>query len=132
MVVHPAPARSKVNPTIDETFSALSDPTRRAVIDLLRQSPSRAGEMADALAMTPPALSRHLRILRSSGLITDDEVEGDARVRLYRLRPESFVPLQNWVTELEAFWGDQLQSFKRHAETRTVRAKAQQKLKRKK
>jgi DNA-binding transcriptional ArsR family regulator len=88
--------------------------------------------MADALAMTPPALSRHLRILRGSGLITDDEVEGDARVRLYRLRPEAFAPLQNWVTELEAFWGDQLQSFKRHAESRAVQAKAQQNLKRKK
>jgi DNA-binding transcriptional ArsR family regulator len=124
-----------VNPTIDETFSALSDPTRRAVIDLLRQNPCRAGEMADALAMTPPALSRHLRILRGSGLITDDEVEGDARIRLYRLRPEAFAPLQNWVSELEAFWGGQLQAFKRHAESperRTARKKTPQKSKKKK
>jgi DNA-binding transcriptional ArsR family regulator len=124
-----------VNPTIDETFSALSDPTRRAVIDLLRQNPCRAGEMADALAMTPPALSRHLRILRGSGLITDDEVEGDARIRLYRLRPEAFAPLQNWVSELEAFWGDQLQAFKRHAESperRMAQTKVKQKSKQKK
>jgi DNA-binding transcriptional ArsR family regulator len=121
-----------VRPTIDETFSALSDPTRRGVIDLLRQNSLRAGEMADLLDMTPPALSRHLRILRGSGLITDDEVEGDARVRLYRLRPEAFAPLQNWVTELEAFWGDRLQSFKRHAEGRVIQKKVQKKSKRKK
>lgn len=124
-----------MRPTIDETFSALSDPTRRAVIDLLRQNPLRAGEMADSLAMTPPALSRHLRVLRGTGLITDDEVEGDARIRLYRLRPEAFAPLQNWVSELETFWGDQLQPFKRHAEgseRRMAQKKAPQKSKRKK
>lgn len=132
MVVHAALAGSKLNPTIDETFSALSDPTRRAVIDLLRQNPCRAGEMANSLAMTPPALSRHLRILRGSGLITDDEVDGDARVRLYRLRPEAFAPLQNWISELEAFWSDQLQSFKQHAERRVARTKTAQKSKRKK
>ena len=112
-----------VIPDVDLTISALSDPTRRAVVDLLRSKPYRAGEMAEALSMTPPALSRHLRILRKSGLIIDDEVEGDARVRLYRLQPEGFASLRNWLDELEAFWSDQLQSFKRHAESRTARRK---------
>ncbi len=106
----------KPNPATDQTLAALSDPTRRAVIDLLRERPHRAGELADELAMSAAALSRHLRILRGGGLITDDEVEGDARVRLYRLQPEAFQALGDWLGEIEAFWGGQLQSFKIYAE----------------
>lgn len=101
---------------IDAALSALADPTRRAVVELLRAGPHRAGELADALAMTPPALSRHLRVLRRSGLITDDEPDHDARVRLYRLEPAGFAPLRDWLQELEAFWDDQLLAFKAHAE----------------
>ncbi len=103
---------------IDRALSALSDPTRRAVVDLLRTQPRRAGELADALDMSAPALSRHLRVLRQSGVITDDAVEEDARVRLYRLRPETFSTLRGWLDEVESFWGDQLQSFKAHAEAK--------------
>ena len=68
--------------------------------------------------MTPPSLSRHLRVLRKGGLIADDEPEHDARVRLYRLQPQALAPLRGWLDEVEAFWGDQLQAFKAHAETR--------------
>jgi DNA-binding transcriptional ArsR family regulator len=102
---------------VDAALSALADPTRRAVVELLRAGPRRAGELADALAMTPPALSRHLRVLRRSGLITDDEPDDDARVRLYRLEPTGFAALRDWLQELEAFWDDQLLAFKAHAET---------------
>lgn len=113
----------KANPNVDTTLAALADPTRRAVIDLLRVQPRRAGELAEALSMNAAALSRHLRVLRKSGLIKDDEVEHDARVRLYRLRPEAFVSLRDWLSEVEAFWGEQLQSFKHHAERRAARPK---------
>jgi len=105
---------------VDAALSALADPTRRAVVELLRAGPHRAGELADALAMTPPALSRHLRVLRRSGLITDDEPDHDARVRLYRLEPTGFAPLRDWLQELEAFWDDQLLAFKAHAEAVTA------------
>ena len=97
-------------------IAALTDPTRRAVVALLAHGPQRAGELAAALAMAPPSLSRHLRVLRKSGLVADDEPEHDARVRLYRLRPESLAPLQGWLDELQALWGDQLRAFKVHAE----------------
>ena len=113
----------KTEPSVDGTLAALADPTRRAVIDLLRVQPRRAGELAEALAMNAAALSRHLRVLRKSGLIVDDEVEHDARVRLYRLQPEAFVSLREWLNEVEAFSGDKLQSFKRHAARRVTRAK---------
>jgi len=108
---------------VDLALSALSDPTRRAVVDLLRRRPHRAGELADALAMSPPALSRHLRVLRRGGVIADDALEDDARVRLYRLQPEVFATLRDWLDEVESFWGDQLQSFKAHAEGKSVRRK---------
>jgi DNA-binding transcriptional ArsR family regulator len=103
---------------VDDAFSALADPTRRAVVELLQQRPHRAGELADALAMTPPALSRHLRVLRRSGLVAGDEPEHDARVRVYRLRPEGFTSLQDWVGTIGALWADQLAAFKSHAERR--------------
>lgn len=97
-------------------LAALADPTRRAVIRLLARGPQRAGELAAALQMAPPSLSRHLRVLRHGGLITDDEPEHDARVRLYRLQPQALAPLRGWLEEVEVFWGDQLQAFKVHAE----------------
>jgi DNA-binding transcriptional ArsR family regulator len=106
---------------LDRTLAALSEPTRRAVVDLLRVKPRRAGELAQALDMSAPALSRHLRVLRKSGLIIDEEPEADARVRLYRLRPEAFASLRGWLGEVEAFWGTQLGAFKAHAERRAPR-----------
>ena len=121
MVVYPARSRFKtVNsaPALDRTLSALADPTRRAVVELLRKKPRRAGELAASLAISAAALSRHLRILRKSALVTGDGVEHDARVRLYRLRPEGFDSLRDWLGEIEAFWEEQLKSFKAHAEKR--------------
>ena len=109
--------------SVDSTLSALSDPTRRAVIDLLRRKPLRAGEIAAQLDMSPPALSRHLRVLRKAGLIVDDEPEHDARVRLYRLNPKAFSSLKAWLGEVEAFWEDQLGSLKKHAEGGAARRK---------
>lgn len=109
---------------LGQSLAALTDPTRRAVVGLLARGPQRAGELAAALGMAPPSLSRHLRVLRKSGLIADDEPEHDARIRLYRLQPAALAPLRGWLAELEGCWGDQLQAFKRHAEKRpAARAK---------
>jgi DNA-binding transcriptional ArsR family regulator len=102
--------------TLDRTLAALADPTRRGVIDLLRKRPLRAGELAAAFDMTPPAMSRHLRVLRQSGLVDEDTQEHDARVRVYRLRPEPLARLRAWLDRVEAHWSDQLMAFKGHAE----------------
>jgi DNA-binding transcriptional ArsR family regulator len=106
---------------VDEILDALSDLTRRGVVDLLRRGPRRAGELADALGMAPPAMSRHLRVLRVSGLIEDERGEEDARVRMFALRREPFVALQAWLDQVETFWDDQLDSFKAHAEDKRQR-----------
>jgi len=106
---------------VGATLAALADPTRRAVVRRLARGPARAGELAAELGMAPPSLSRHLRVLKQGGLIADDEPEHDARVRLYRLEPQALAPLHELLAELEAFWGDQLQGFKAHAEARRKR-----------
>jgi DNA-binding transcriptional ArsR family regulator len=102
--------------TIDETLTALADPTRRWVVEQLRRGPRRAGALAAAGGLSAPALSRHLRVLRRVGLVEGTGVEHDARVRLYRLRPEPFSRLKAWLDEMERFWSDQLTAFKVHAE----------------
>jgi DNA-binding transcriptional ArsR family regulator len=107
--------------SLDDTLAALADPTRRAVVDLLRREPRRAGELAESLGMSPPAMSRHLRVLRQCGLVEEDRLDDDGRVRLLRLRPQPFDELRQWVDEVEQFWAGQLNSFKRHAERRRPR-----------
>jgi len=107
-----------VESSLDRTLGALADPTRRSVIELLRERPRRASELADALRVTRPAMSRHLRLLRQSGLVTEKDLEHDARVRMYRLEPDRFSELRSWLQEVEAFWSDQLHAFKAHAESR--------------
>jgi DNA-binding transcriptional ArsR family regulator len=105
---------------LDTTLSALADPTRRQVVELLRERPRRAGELAAACALSGPAMSRHLRVLRAGGLVKvdaeEERVEQDARLRVYRLRPEPFVGLQAWLDQVQAFWTDQLEAFKAHVE----------------
>jgi len=102
--------------SLDATFAALSDPTRRAVIDLLRHGPRRAGELAAELDTSAPAMSRHLRVLRESGLVEEERPDEDARVRVLRLRAEPFDDLRGWLEEVEQFWTGQLASFRAHAE----------------
>jgi DNA-binding transcriptional ArsR family regulator len=104
--------------TLDGTFAALSDPTRRGVIELLRHHPRRAGELADQLGQSRPAMSRHLKVLRTTGLIEPASDEADMRARVYRLKPEPFSLLRVWLDEVEQFWSGQLASFKAHAETK--------------
>jgi DNA-binding transcriptional ArsR family regulator len=103
---------------LDRTFAALSDPTRRGVVDLLRKRPRPAGELARAFGLSPPAMSRHLRTLRHSGLVEEEHAGDDARIRMYRLRREPFGELRGWLEGVEAFWTAELDAFKAHAERR--------------
>lgn len=61
-------------------------------------------------------MSRHLRVLRASGLVQAEGLEHDARVRIYSLRPERFADLQAWLDQVHAFWSEQLGAFKSHTE----------------
>ena len=97
-------------------FEALADPTRREVLQLLGTRPHRAGELAEATGMSPPAMSRHLKLLLGAGIVEDERVPDDARVRVFKLRPESLVAVQAYLDQLQAEWRTQLRSFKRHVE----------------
>ena len=101
---------------LDSTLTALADPSRRGVIDLLRRKPRRAGELADELGLTAPAMSRHLRVLRDSGLVERAFDDDDARAKVYRLRPEKLMQLRTWLDEVERFWSLQLDAFAQHIE----------------
>jgi DNA-binding transcriptional ArsR family regulator len=110
---------------LDRTFAALADPARRGAVDLLRVKPRRAGELASSLGLSAPAMSRHLRVLKERGLVEEAHSAdaGDARVRVYRLRPGPFDALQTWVAGVEEFWALELAAFKRHAESAARRKK---------
>ena len=99
-------------------LQALADPTRLGVVQLLSGGPRRAGELADASGLTPAAMSKHLRVLLRARVVTDERTPEDARVRVFRLRPESVVALRAWLDQLQAQWDEQLSSFQRHLEKR--------------
>ena len=102
---------------IDRTFSALADPHRRHVVELLRERPRRAGELAEAVGLSPPAMSRHLKTLRESRLVEETPAEFDTRVRIYRLRPQPMAHLKAWLEETERLWSEQLSALKAYLET---------------
>ena len=102
---------------LDACFAALSDGTRRDIIRSLLNKPTRAGELARHVALSPQALSRHLRVLRKVGLVVEQALEEDARVRIYSVRPIALEPVQEWLWQVEDLWRRQLQSFKSYAES---------------
>jgi DNA-binding transcriptional ArsR family regulator len=102
---------------IDRTLAALADPARRRVVDLLRERPHRAGELASAMGLSPPTMSRHLRALRATGIVEESHPEFDARVRIYRLKPEPMTQLKTWLDDTERLWALQLAAFKAHVES---------------
>ena len=106
------------NQELTPVFQALADPNRLGVVHLLSAGPRRAGELAEASGLSAPAMSKHLRVLLEAGVIADERPPEDARVRIFRLRPESVVALRAWLDQLQAHWDDQLRSFKRHVEVR--------------
>ena len=104
---------------IDATLAALADPTRRRIVELLRERPRRAGDLAAAFEISTPSVSRHLRVLRHSGVVTGHEVADDARLRVYELQREPFTALGTWLDQVQALWTDQLGTFREHFEQAT-------------
>lgn len=112
----PAAGPDPVGDDVDRTLATLADPTRRRVLELLQQRPHRAGELAEVLALRPPAMSRHLKVLRQSGLVTETSPDFDARVRIYALHAGATSGLRTWLDTVEAGWADQLVALKAHVE----------------
>ncbi len=114
----------------EATFRALADPTRRAVLDLLRRGSQPAGEIAGAFPVSRPAISKHLRLLRRAHLVREHR---EGRHRVYQLDPEPLRAVDNWLDQYRHFWNVNLASLKQfveaeHAkETRQAAAKPNRK-----
>ncbi|WP_045270640.1 ArsR/SmtB family transcription factor [Microbacterium azadirachtae] len=93
---------------MDAVLQALADPSRRVVLGILRDHEATAGELAEALPIARPGVSRHLRVLREAGLV---DVRQDAQRRIYRLRPEALVDLDDWLEEYRDLWVQRLDSL---------------------
>jgi DNA-binding transcriptional ArsR family regulator len=102
--------------TVDTLLAALADPHRRRTIEVLSAGARPAGELARAVGLAPPAMSRHLRTLRRAGLVEEHHPEFDARVRVYALRADAMDELKRWLEETERLWAEQLAAFKAHLE----------------
>ena len=101
---------------VDAILAALADPHRRRVVDVLSQGPKPAGELARAVGLAPPAMSRHLRTLRRAHLVEESHPDFDLRVRVYALRAEGMQELKRWLEETERMWAAQLAALKAHLE----------------
>lgn len=101
---------------LDRKLAALADPSRRKAVDMLGAAPRRSGELAAALGLTAPAMSRHLRALRQAGLVEESHPEFDARVRIYRLKAGGMDELKAWLEHTEQGWAEQLAAFRTHLE----------------
>ncbi|GAA1892744.1 ArsR/SmtB family transcription factor [Asanoa iriomotensis] len=96
---------------MDVVLHALADESRRTVLEILRDHQASAGELAEALPIARPGVSRHLRVLREAGLV---EVRQDAQRRIYTLRPEPLVEVDEWLGEYRRLWENRLDAL--HAE----------------
>ena len=100
-----------------DVFEAVAEPTRRAVLDLLAGRERSAGELVAAFpALSQPAVSRHLRILRESQLV---DVRADGTRRVYSLRPAALAELDRWLDRYRRFWGERLDDLEGHLDAKT-------------
>jgi DNA-binding transcriptional ArsR family regulator len=90
---------------MDAVLHALSDESRRTVLEVLRDHPATVSELADLLPIARPGVSRHLRVLREAGLV---DVQPDAQWRVYRLRPEPLAEVDEWLGRYRARWEQRL------------------------
>lgn len=98
--------------TSRDAFSALADPTRRQVLDLLSRRERAAGELGAAFpSISQPGMSRHLRVLREAGLV---RVRREHRRRVYSLRSEGLAQVEAWLTKYRGFWETELDSLEAH------------------
>jgi DNA-binding transcriptional ArsR family regulator len=97
----------------EQTFSALADPTRRAVLDLLRQGSQPAGKIASAFPVSRPAISKHLRLLRRAHLVQERR---EGRNRVYQLNPAPLKAVDSWLDHYRVFWQTNLANLKAFVE----------------
>jgi DNA-binding transcriptional ArsR family regulator len=109
--------------SVEATFSALADPTRRAVLDLLRRGRQPAGQIAQAFPISRPAISKHLRLLRRAHLVNEHR---EGRNRFYHLNPEPLRAVDSWLEQYRSFWSASLSNLKAFVESEYAKELAEQ------
>jgi DNA-binding transcriptional ArsR family regulator len=102
---------------VEALFSALGDPTRRAVFERLRKGPRAVGDIAAGLPVSRPAVSQHLKVLKESGLVRE---YSDGRRRFYSIDGRGLAVLRDY---LDSFWDDALAAFAKHVSSKTAPGK---------
>jgi DNA-binding transcriptional ArsR family regulator len=93
---------------MDAVLQALADPSRRTVLEILRDHPATVGELAGALPIARPGVSRHLRVLREAGLV---DVQQDSQRRIYSLRPDALVEVDEWLGPYRLLWQNRMDAL---------------------
>jgi DNA-binding transcriptional ArsR family regulator len=99
---------------VSSTWSALADPNRRAVLELLRERPRPVGELVTSLGLSQPATSKHLRVLREAGLVS---ATADAQRRVYGVNPRPLAELEAWLAPYRQMWEGRLDALERHLDS---------------
>jgi DNA-binding transcriptional ArsR family regulator len=102
------------------TFEALAEPSRRQLLDAVRDTELSVGDLVDIVGLSQPGVSRHLRILREAGLVT---VRTNAQRRLYRARPDALLELDQWLAPYRRYWSIRLDALGKHLEDTSKRTK---------
>ncbi len=102
------------------TFEVLAEPTRRRILDLLRDGERSVGELVERIQLSQPGVSKHLRVLRDAGLV---DVRVDAQRRWYGLRPEPLAEVDHWLEPYRRIWARKLDDLERHLEQQAKEAK---------
>ena len=100
------------------TFDVVAEPTRRQILDLLRQRPRPVSELVDLLGLSQPGVSKHLRVLRDARLV---RVRRDAQRRWYELDPEPLAEIDQWLAPYRASWADRLDKLEEHLDRKDRR-----------
>ena len=107
--------------TTSDVFNAVAEPRRRDILTLLAGQDRPVGEIVSELQMDQPSVSKHLRVLRETGLV---RMRCQGRQKLYRTNAEAIRPLHDWASTFEQYWGHQLGRIKQRAEAAAVKQKS--------
>jgi DNA-binding transcriptional ArsR family regulator len=101
---------------VTSPFDVVAEPTRRRILDLLREGPRPVGELVRLIGCSQPGTSKHLRVLRDAGLVA---VRPEAQRRLYVLRPQPLAEIAAWLAPYRELWADHLDALERHLDRET-------------
>ena len=94
-------------------FEALAEPNRRRILDVLREGERPAGDLVDALSISQPGISKHLKLLREAGLVS---MRAEGQRRLYSVKPDGLAELETWLAPYRRAWADRLDALEAHLE----------------